>query len=843
MLPAINLSFSKRIWRSFWLLLFFAATSITIAKAQFFPIDNNGCVSGNFAIDAGLYSNILEYGIHTPATASGTKDWFFSAGTGLGVIDESDPAAIKTLLQTQPNPTYERRMSTGLSSVVNNQLLIDALWSRDYFGGTGGTDLTAFKSAKNGENPAIWGTGPGNVLGKSDLIDVAAHMFRDGTTWGNDLWVVGLINRAEPGGDAYLDFEFFVEDVDYSPSSGFTSGGPQLGHTAFVFYPDGSIKSIGDYIFNVSLTGGGSTADVEMRLWVSRADYNANLHPSGFNWGTEFDGAFSGSPYGYASIVPNINGACGIVNLESQNPLAPPWGTRGTKSNKWETNYIDYSVVEMSMNLTAFGIDHASLMGGDPCTFPFHTFIAKSRTSGSFSSALKDFAGPFEWGQPTNRTSIIGNPIISCLNSLVTLTADPIRPDIAYSWATIDGEISGNVDSPTIQVSKPGTYVLHSNLLSTGCPVPDTEVTISIDLTKPFLNTPTFTSTVSCNGNNGTIDLTITGGKPPYSYSWTKNGSLYPSTNQYLTDLSPGTYVADVTDLNGCSISSVPIIVNARNPVTIVPAITNAKCFGAKNGAVNLTISGGKTPLTYIWSTGNASRDLLNVGAGVYSITITDADGCVTTGLYTITQPPALNASIFKTDDANPNPATGTGTADLTLSGGTPVYTYNWVGPEGYTSNNQNLIALKYGQYTVTITDANNCSVVKSDFIYEPELCNDGIDNDGDGLNNCDDEADCKPAMPGNITASDNTPCTGQTITYLVPLNATYTSYEWSVPSGATISSGQGTNSISVVWNMTNGGQICVYGKRFECLSSSHCISVTPHDKPLKPGDIILNNN
>ncbi|MGC5198533.1 hypothetical protein, partial [Aphanothece microscopica] len=225
-----------------------------------------------------------------------------------------------------------------------SKILIDAVWARDLFGGTGGIDQTSYTNAsKNGEDPAIWAPGPANVLGKVDLIDVAGHMFRnvDVDANKNDLWFVGLINRAEPGGNAYMDFEFLVADVRYTNGK-FTSGGPQLGHTAFTFNSAGNITKIGDLILNVSLTNGGVETGVETRIWVSRSDY-LNVTPATFNWGPNFDGAFNGAPFGYASIIPKQPGLiCGYVNLEGQNPAAPPWGTKGTKNNTYGTSYIDF---------------------------------------------------------------------------------------------------------------------------------------------------------------------------------------------------------------------------------------------------------------------------------------------------------------------------------------------------------------------------------------------------------------------------------------------------------------------------------------------------------------------
>ena len=144
-------------------------------------------------------------------------------------------------------------MAYEANSVVGNQVLMDAVFARDHFGGTGHIDISSYETAsKNGEDPAIWDIGQANVLGKNDIINVSGHMLRDGPNMTDDLWFYGIVNRAEPGGSAYMDFEFFVEEVGVvsTPVPGdagegyFTSGGPDRGHTAFTFSANGKIATI-----------------------------------------------------------------------------------------------------------------------------------------------------------------------------------------------------------------------------------------------------------------------------------------------------------------------------------------------------------------------------------------------------------------------------------------------------------------------------------------------------------------------------------------------------------------------------------------------------------------------
>jgi hypothetical protein len=128
---------------------------LTLAATVNGQIDNTGCVGANFGIDADFYSGLLQFGTHGAVSATGTTDWF-QGSTGRGIIDETNKAAIQTQLQTVGNPALEVRMSYPIFSRVDNRLWIDAVYGRDYFGGTGYTDATSYtSSAKNAQDPGI----------------------------------------------------------------------------------------------------------------------------------------------------------------------------------------------------------------------------------------------------------------------------------------------------------------------------------------------------------------------------------------------------------------------------------------------------------------------------------------------------------------------------------------------------------------------------------------------------------------------------------------------------------------------------------------------------------------
>jgi PKD repeat protein len=225
---------------------------------------------------------------------------------------------------------------------------------------------------------------------------------------------------------------------------------------------------------------------------------------------------------------------------------------------------------------------------------------------------------------------------------------------------------------------------------------------------------------VTCfGGNNGSINLSVTGGSGSFSYDWADlSGTNNP---QNRTGLSIGDYTVTVKDANQCSKT---ITLNVTQPNQLIPnivAIQNLQCFGQSTGSITLNPTGSTSPYSYDWAdlplaTNPINRS--NLSAGTYWVTVSDnINGCTQSRNFVLTSPPEIVVS----DAIIGNLCFGgsTGSISLTASGGFGPFNYDWLDVPGTNNSNvnTNLVA---GSYAVVITDANNCTVSQYYNVFQP---------------------------------------------------------------------------------------------------------------------------
>ena len=237
--------------------------------------------------------------------------------------------------------------------------------------------------------------------------------------------------------------------------------------------------------------------------------------------------------------------------------------------------------------------------------------------------------------------------------------------------------------------------------------------TIRVTLPPPITTTVVATN-VSCAGaHNGTASATTSGGTSQYTYSWS---TIPPQYTPTVTGLYAGTYTCTVTDSAGCKTTNIVVITSPTGVTALTPVVSNVSCFGMINGTATVTPTGGSAPYTYSWNPGGqTTTSVSGLPAGVYTITVTDANGCTITTLIQVTQPALLTSAI--TASANVSCFGGSnGSATISASGGTYNYTYHW-------SNNQNTstaTGLTAGNYSVIVTDAHGCTSTNAVVITQP---------------------------------------------------------------------------------------------------------------------------
>jgi large repetitive protein len=241
--------------------------------------------------------------------------------------------------------------------------------------------------------------------------------------------------------------------------------------------------------------------------------------------------------------------------------------------------------------------------------------------------------------------------------------------------------------------------------------------TASGTITQPAaLQVPTsLLQTVSCPGlNDGSISANPTGGTAPYTFNWSSGEITNPAVLLFAGPVS-----VTVTDANSCTFVATATMTEP-NALSIVMGIpTSVSCFGGNNGSVTVTVTGGTPTYTYAWNINpNSGNNPINLPFGTHTVTVTDSRNCVGTAEVIITEPTQLIANAVETTPVTCN-GLSNGVISTTAIGGVPPYTYVWSGGLGVQPNPSTCPA---GLYTVTVTDANNCSVTTTVTVTEPIL-------------------------------------------------------------------------------------------------------------------------
>ena len=527
------------------------------------------------------------------------------------------------------------------------------------------------------------------------------------------------------------------------------------------------VATITSMTLNYSINGGTPVSTPLSGLSISTDDFYNYSHSIPWNptsagnytvtaWASNINGnQDQNTSNDVASHAINVGGASvnRVVLHESFcSSTAPPCAASNPPLKALlDANAPDRTIIAYPMNWPGIGDPYYTLEGGDRRNYYTNNAVPNLFVDGGFNDH------PANYDQPTLNNfknvpcymNITGNYTVNGQTVDVTMTIDPIQ---AYPSTTMKahmvivenyttGNVSTNGETEFFHIMKKMLPNASGTLLSplaAGSPVTLTQTytfptghtvedfdSLSVVLfvqddanfqvhqsawatSTLTLNLSATVTDASCaGGSDGSIDLTVTGGTSPYTYAWS-NGA----TTEDLPAVAAGTYTITVTDAIGTTtVTSYTLAEPA--PIQVSVTTSDATC-GNTDGAALASVSSGASPYTYAWSNGTNSATLTNVGAGVYTLTVTDANGCSTVETVSIANQNGPSATITAVDPTCSGSADGS--AIVNATGGTTPYAYAW--NNGGTSSI--LTNLPAGAYVVSVTDAAGCIATASVTLNAP---------------------------------------------------------------------------------------------------------------------------
>ena len=403
-----------------------------------------------------------------------------------------------------------------------------------------------------------------------------------------------------------------------------------------------------------------------------------------------FDGAASGLTYAW-SLSSNTSGATIVGSTTGSSVVV----SSGTTKGEYTLTLIVRDGLQTVICPTYVRVRGFGVIASAKQPIRCAGGSAEVEVTADGGSSPYTGTGTFKKGAGTHTFTVIDAN--GCSGHATITLIEPASACIAT--ATVLTEIDCYGGTGTIEVSASGgtppytgtgtfsraagthTFTIYD---ANNCPA-----TTSVTLTQPAAAlsvSAAITSAISCYGGSATVDVSASGGTPPYTGTGTFSKAA-------------GTHTFTVTDANGCTESSSLTITQPSQALSASAAVTSAiNCYGG-SGTVEVTATGGTPPYT---GTGTFSKT-----AGTYTFTVTDASNCTATASATLTQPAAamsVSAAVVSQIDCYG----GTGTVNVTATGGTPPYSG---------TGSQQLTA---GTHTLTVTDANGCTASTSVTLTQP---------------------------------------------------------------------------------------------------------------------------
>ncbi|MFD0844796.1 SprB repeat-containing protein, partial [Flaviramulus multivorans] len=283
-----------------------------------------------------------------------------------------------------------------------------------------------------------------------------------------------------------------------------------------------------------------------------------------------------------------------------------------------------------------------------------------------------------------------------------------------FTWNTNPTQVDSGVTSSTVSNLIAGVYTVSVTIDGTVCQPVEQSVTI-VEPSSVLSVSASATDESGPATGDGTVTASVTGGTQPYTYLWSPGGE----TTEAITNLSAGNYTVTVTDANGCNAeASSTVNPGSCKNLSVTTTATPTTCFGDSNGTATANVTGGSGTFTYLWSPGGATtQSITGLSAGAYVVTITDTvTQCTVEATAHVNEPNKLTVGIAVSNNLCFGDETGS--LDLTVTGGTFPYTFQWSNGE----TTEDINNLSAGTYTVNIIDANGCTTSRTATVSQPDI-------------------------------------------------------------------------------------------------------------------------
>lgn len=412
----------------------------------------------------------------------------------------------------------------------------------------------------------------------------------------------------------------------------------------------------------------------------------------------------------------------GATTQNLSNISAGTYSVTVTDNN--ECTYVEEVIVEPAIPLEIVGLDACEEAGQGVVSLqvtggvPPYTYLW---SNGATSEILTAQAGAYEVSvtDAVGCTEIANFSIFGEPQILAEVTATPCElPQGSIELSLVPGqgisivswEWSDGIQTEDRTSLAPGEYSVTATD-DRGCQFVDTYEILSIN---DLSINATVTDVTTCNvTGNGSIVLTASGGVSPYTFDWADG-----ATGASLSDLSAGVYQVTLTDANGCTLSESYTVSSSASDLSVEATVTD-DCDNRGEGAIITTVTGGQAPYTYEWGPflSTTEANLIDISAGWYGLTVTDALGCTHTSSYSVSNIflPTLTPTITASSCAQDN-----GSITISVDGRDEPdpSAFQWSdGPTGLTRSD-----LAPGVYTVTYTDPNGCSLQATYTILEENI-------------------------------------------------------------------------------------------------------------------------